>query len=181
MIFTRDVYAQPQVVLTIQSPNEKDFAALTGGKLSGLLKENAVLVEKDMEGQMKAPGQRFHLVTTVSFGDGSRRQVDMQGCRGEREEEKDLVFVFVTAVNEELRVYEKDHITGFPGMRQFLADSETMVREGGHPEKYALLFFDIVHFKFFNVTYGIPDGGSFSSSDRELSERGLSRAFHFPL
>lgn len=25
--FTRDVYAQPQVVLTIQSPNEKDFAA----------------------------------------------------------------------------------------------------------------------------------------------------------
>ncbi len=27
MKFTRDVYAQPQVVLTIQSPNEKDFAA----------------------------------------------------------------------------------------------------------------------------------------------------------
>ena len=26
MKFTRDVYAQPQVVLTIQSPNEKDFA-----------------------------------------------------------------------------------------------------------------------------------------------------------
>ena len=48
--------------------DEKDFAALTGGKLSGLLKENAVLVEKDMEDQMKAPGQRFHLVTTVSFG-----------------------------------------------------------------------------------------------------------------
>lgn len=44
-----------------------------------------------MEGQMKAPGRRFHLVTTVSFGDGSRRQVDMQGCRGEREEGKDLV------------------------------------------------------------------------------------------
>lgn len=26
MKFTRDVYARPQVVLTIQSPNEKDFA-----------------------------------------------------------------------------------------------------------------------------------------------------------
>lgn len=141
--------------------DEKDFAALTGGKLSGLLKENAALVEKDMEDQMKAPGQRFHLVTTVSFGDGSRRQVDMQGCRGEREEGKDLVFVFVTAVNEELPVYEKDHITGFPGMRQFLADSEKLVKEGGHPEKYALLFFDIVHFKFFNVTYGIPEGDAF--------------------
>lgn len=141
--------------------DEKDFAALTGGKLSGLLKENAVLVEKDMEGQMKAPGRRFHLVTTVALGDGSRRQVDMQGCRGEREEEKDLVFVFVTAVNEELPVYEKDHITGFPGMRQFLADSEKVVKESGHPEKYALLFFDIVHFKFFNVTYGIPEGDAF--------------------
>lgn len=141
--------------------DEKDFAALTGGKLSGLLKENAVLVEKDMEGQMKAPGQRFHLVTTVALGDGSQRQVDMQGCRGEREEEKDLVFVFVTAVNEELPVYEKDHITGFPGMRQFLADSEKVVKESGHPEKYALLFFDIVHFKFFNVTYGIPEGDAF--------------------
>lgn len=141
--------------------DEKDFAALTGGKLSGLLKENAVLVEKDMEDQMKAPGQRFHLVTTVALGDGSQRQVDMQGCRGEREEEKDLVFVFVTAVNEELPVYEKDHITGFPGMRQFLADSEKMVKESGHPEKYALLFFDIVHFKFFNVTYGIPEGDAF--------------------
>ena len=141
--------------------DEKDFAALTGGKLSGLLKENAVLVEKDMEGQMKAPGRRFHLVTTVALGDGSQRQVDMQGCRGEREEEKDLVFVFVTAVNEELPVYEKDHITGFPGMRQFLADSEKVVKESGHPEKYALLFFDIVHFKFFNVTYGIPEGDAF--------------------
>lgn len=41
-----------------------------------------------MEDQMKAPGRRFHLVTTVSFGDGSRWQVDMQGCRGEREEGK---------------------------------------------------------------------------------------------
>lgn len=141
--------------------DEKEFSALTGGKLSGLLKENAVLVEKDMEGQMKAPGRRFHLVTTVALGDGSQRQVDMQGCRGEREEEKDLVFVFVTAVNEELPVYEKDHITGFPGMRQFLADSEKLVKEGGHPEKYALLFFDIVHFKFFNVTYGIPEGDAF--------------------
>ena len=141
--------------------DEKGFAALTGGKLSGLLKENAVLVEKDIEGQMKAPGRRFHLVTTVALGDGSQRQVDMQGCRGEREEEKDLVFVFVTAVNEELPVYEKDHITGFPGMRQFLADSEKMVKESGHPEKYALLFFDIVHFKFFNVTYGIPEGDAF--------------------
>lgn len=74
--------------------DEKDFAALTGGKLSGLLKENAALVEKDVEDQMKAPGRRFHLVTTVALGDGSRRQVDMQGCRGEREEEKDLVFCF---------------------------------------------------------------------------------------
>lgn len=141
--------------------DEKDFAALTGGKLSGLLKENAALVEKDMEDQMKAPGRRFHLVTTVALGDGSQRQVDMQGCRGEREEEKELVFVFVTAVNEELPVYEKDHITGFPGMRQFLADSEKVVKESGHPEKYALLFFDIVHFKFFNVTYGIPEGDAF--------------------
>lgn len=51
--------------------DEKDFAALTGGKLSGLLKENAVLVEKDIEGQMKAPRRRFHLVTTVALGDGS--------------------------------------------------------------------------------------------------------------
>lgn len=64
----------------------------------------------------------------------------------------------MTAVNEELPVYEKDHITGFPGMRQFLADSEKLVEESGHPEKYALLSFDIVHFKFFNVTYGIPEG-----------------------
>ena len=46
-------------------------------------------------------------------------------------------------------------------MRQFLADSEKVVKESGHPEKYALLFFDIVHFKFFNVTYGIPEGDAF--------------------
>ena len=115
--------------------DEKEFSALTGGKLSGLLEENAALVEKDMEDQMKAPGQRFHLVTTVSFGDGSRRQVDMQGCRGEREEERDFFFFFGGAVKEDLPVYEKDHITGFPGMRQFLADSEKMVSEGGPSRK----------------------------------------------
>ena len=99
--------------------DEKDFAALTGGKLSGLLKENAVLVEKDIEGQMKAPRRRFHLVTTVALGDGSQRQVDMQGCRGEREEEKDLVFVFVTALNEELPVYEKIILPDSPGCGSF--------------------------------------------------------------
>ena len=40
MKFTRDVYAQPQVVLTIQSPNEKDFAAFVQKNAQSIIGEN---------------------------------------------------------------------------------------------------------------------------------------------
>lgn len=141
--------------------NEEDFLALTGGKLAGLIRKDRALVEKDMACQLKDSNGRFSVACMAAAGDGSLRQVNMQGCLGQNKKGEALVFVFVTAVNEGLPMYEMDHITGFPGMRQFLTAAEQRVKESGHPERYALLFFDIVHFKLFNVTYGIPEGDAF--------------------
>ena len=155
------VYGNQELYCILGCRNEEEFLTLTGGRLPGLLKKDDAAVEKDMADQMRVSGGRFSLTCSLSAGDGSRRQVDMVGQRGRDEAGNPLVFLFVTALDERLPAYEMDHITGFPGMRRFLAEAERIVKDSGHPERYALLFFDVVHFKLFNVTYGIPEGDAF--------------------
>lgn len=155
------VYGNQELYCILGCRNEEEFLTLTGGRLPGLLKKDDAAVEKDMADQMRVSGGRFSLTCSLSAGDGSRRQVDMVGQRGRDEAGNPLVFLFVTALDERLPAYEMDHITGFPGMRRFLAEAERVVKDSGHPERYALLFFDVVHFKLFNVTYGIPEGDAF--------------------
>ena len=155
------VYGNQELYCILGCRNEEEFLTLTGGRLPGLLKKDDAAVEKDMADQMRVSGGRFSLTCSLSAVDGSRRQVDMVGQRGRDEAGNPLVFLFVTALDERLPAYEMDHITGFPGMRRFLAEAERIVKDSGHPERYALLFFDVVHFKLFNVTYGIPEGDAF--------------------
>ena len=155
------VYGNQELYCILGCRNEEEFLALTGGRLPGLLKRDDTAVEKDMADQMRVSGGRFSLACSLFAGDGSRRQVDMVGQRGRDEAGNPLVFLFVTALDERLPAYEMDHITGFPGMRRFLAEAERIVKDSGHPERYALLFFDVVHFKLFNVTYGISEGDAF--------------------
>ena len=155
------VYGNQELYCILGCRNEEEFLTLTGGRLPGLLKKDDAAVEKDMADQMRVSGGRFSLTCSLSAGDGRRRQVDMVGQRGRDEAGNPLVFLFVTALDERLPAYEMDHITGFTGMRRFLAEAERIVKDSGHPERYALLFFDVVHFKLFNVTYGIPEGDAF--------------------
>ena len=86
MKFTRDVYAQPQVVLTIQSPNEKDFATFVQKNAQSIID---FLVKMEMNRQINELEKktfggrvilgRFHLQLPILGTGGNQKLQERKG------------------------------------------------------------------------------------------------------
>lgn len=144
--------------------NERGFRELTGGSLFGMIHKNRTLLLDDIKDQLHASKDRFTLNCMIVTANGSCRPVELAGHVEDEKTGSHLIHVFVINEKGRLPSYEVDPVTGLPGMRRFIAAAHEVVRENAqksHPDRLYLLFFNISHFKMFNVNYGITAGDKF--------------------
>ena len=158
------VYTNPRMLALCDCKNERGFRELTGGSLFGMIHKNRTLLLDDIKDQLHASKDRFTLNCMIVTGNGSCRPVELAGHVEDEKTGSHLIHVFVINEKGRLPSYEVDPVTGLPGMRRFIAAAHEVVRENAqksHPDRLYLLFFNISHFKMFNVNYGITAGDKF--------------------
>lgn len=170
------LYTNSRVWDIFGCPDEASFLALTGGIFPGMMGNRYPLVKRDIEEQKKVNERRYGISARIRRADGKWAAVNIFGCLSE-EGGKDLVFCVLIDMDRKLPDYEMDSLTGYPGMHRFLASAEQFLQKSGHPEKYALLAFDIVHFKLLNLNYGIHEADRFLGRMGEIIGQIFEGAF----
>ena len=151
------VYTNPRMLALCDCKNERGFRELTGGSLFGMIHKNRTLLLDDIKDQLHASKDRFTLNCMIVTANGSCRPVELAGHVEDEKTGSHLIHIFVINEKGRLPSYEVDPVTGLPGMRHFIAAAHEVVRENAqksHPDRLYLLFFNISHFKMFNVNYG---------------------------
>ena len=68
----------------------------------------------------------------------------------------EVFYVFIVDVQSKQQTIDIDKLTGLPGMRSFVESSEMMLHPAnneGAAVRQSLIFYDIAHFKYFNIKY----------------------------
>lgn len=174
------VYTNPRMLALCDCKNERGFRELTGGSLFGMIHKNRTLLLDDIKDQLHASKDRFTLNCMIVTANGSCRPVELAGHVEDEKTGSHLIHVFVINEKGRLPSYEVDPVTGLPGMRRFIAAAHEVVRENAqksHPDRLYLLFFNISHFKMFNVNYGITAGDKFLKMMGESIRQVFSDSF----
>ena len=148
--------------------------------LFGMIHKNRTLLLDDIKDQLHASKDRFTLNCMIVTANGSCRPVELAGHVEDEKTGSHLIHVFVINEKGRLPSYEVDPVTGLPGMRRFIAAAHEVVRENAqksHPDRLYLLFFNISHFKMFNVNYGITAGDKFLKMMGESIRQVFSDSF----
>lgn len=166
------LYANKKVIELFECDSFEDFLSFTDSSfLSMINRDEKKIVETGISYRLASGYDdfnyiNFHIRTKLNI----LKLVEMHGKLSSNGDEK-LYYVFMTENYMKNQLYEIDEITGLPGKRKFLDYSYNFLSKVYKCDShlnYLYVYFNLVHFKSFNIRYGIDAGNNFLKGVTDL-------------
>ncbi|MER2139377.1 MAG: EAL domain-containing protein, partial [Succiniclasticum sp.] len=164
----------------------EEFIKLTGGTFRGLVHPDDMdAAERSIRKQLESDVDHLdHLYYRIITRTGKVKSIVEFGRLYRDPKQGELFYVFIVDVHSKQQTIDIDKLTGLPGMRSFVESSEMMLHPSDkNPEsfKQTLIFYDIAHFKLFNIKYGMATGNEILKSVAGLLTKHYYNNFVFRL
>lgn len=163
------LYANHELLNIFECETAEQFLKLTGGTFRGLVHPDDVdAAEMSIRKQLESDVDHLdHLYYRIITRTGKVKSIVEFGRLYRDPKQGEVFYVFIVDVQSKQQTIDIDKLTGLPGMRSFVESSEALL----HPEddkdaigSQALIFYDIAHFKLFNIKYGMATGNEILKS-----------------
>jgi diguanylate cyclase (GGDEF)-like protein len=180
------LYANHELLNIFECETAEEFLKLTGGTFRGLVHPDDVdAAEMSIRKQLESDVDHLdHLYYRIITRTGKVKSIVEFGRLYRDPKQGEVFYVFIVDVQSKQQTIDIDKLTGLPGMRSFVESSEAMLRPTDkNPEdlKQALIFYDIAHFKLFNIKYGMATGNEILKSVAGLLTKHFYNNFVFRL
>ena len=180
------LYANHELLSIFECENTEQFLKLTGGTFRGLVHPDDVdAAERSIRKQLESDVDHLdHLYYRIITRTGKVKSIVEFGRLYRDPKQGELFYVFIVDVQSKQQTIDIDKLTGLPGMRSFVESSERMLHPVDKTQenlKQALIFYDIAHFKLFNIKYGMATGNEILKSVAALLTKHYYNNFVFRL
>ena len=180
------LYANHELLKIFECETAEEFLNLTGGTFRGLVHPDDMdAAERSIRKQLESDVDHLdHLYYRIITRTGKVKSIVEFGRLYRDPKQGELFYVFIVDVHSKQQTIDIDKLTGLPGMRSFVESSEMMLHPSDkNPEniKQTLIFYDIAHFKYFNIKYGMATGNEILKSVASLLTQHYYNNFVFRL
>ena len=180
------LYANHELLKIFECETAEEFIKLTGGTFRGLVHPDDMdAAERSIRKQLESDVDHLdHLYYRIITRTGKVKSIVEFGRLYRDPKQGELFYVFIVDVHSKQQTIDIDKLTGLPGMRSFVESSEMMLHPSDkNPEsfKQTLIFYDIAHFKLFNIKYGMATGNEILKSVAGLLTKHYYNNFVFRL
>ena len=178
------LYANHELLNIFECDTAEQFMDLTGGTFRGLVHPDDVnAAEISIRKQLESGGDNLdHLYYRIITRTGKIKSIVEFGRLYRDPEQGEVFYVFIVDVQSKRQTFDIDKLTGLPGMRSFIESGEQMLNKtdrNSEKIRQTLIFYDIAHFKYFNIKYGMSTGNEILKSVANLLTKHFFNNFVF--
>ena len=180
------LYANHELLSIFECDTAEQFLNLTGGTFRGLVHPDDIsAAETSIKKQLESDVDHLdHLYYRIITRTGKIKSIVEFGRMYRDPKQGEVFYVFIVDVQSKQQTIDIDKLTGLPGMRSFVESSEMMLHPAnneGAAVRQSLIFYDIAHFKYFNIKYGMTTGNEILKSVAALLIKHYYNNFVFRL
>ncbi|MBR4909545.1 MAG: EAL domain-containing protein [Acidaminococcaceae bacterium] len=180
------LYANHELLNIFECETAEQFLKLTGGTFRGLVHPDDMdAAERSIQKQLESDVDHLdHLYYRIITRTGKVKSIVEFGRLYRDPKQGEVFYVFIVDVQSKQQTIDIDKLTGLPGMRSFIESSEMMLHPAGKNQesiRQSLVFYDIAHFKYFNIKYGMATGNEILKSIAGLLTKHYYNNFIFRL
>ncbi len=157
------LYANKSLISMFDCESYDEFYSYVGGSFKGVVsQEDLEDIEKEITTQINSGTDYFdHIHYHILTKKGDIKYIEDFGQLVEDPVWGPLYYVFLIDSDQKMLTYDIDKVTGLPGGRRLRDYSHKMINIIGSKatfNNFVYIYINLVHFKRFNIRYGIKAG-----------------------
>ncbi len=157
------LFANKSLISMFDCDSYEEFYSYVGGSFKGVVsQEDLEDIEQEITTQINSGNDYFdHIHYHILTKKGDIKYIEDFGQLVEDPEEGPLYYVFLIDSDQKMLTYDIDKVTGLPGGRRLRDYSHKMINIIGSKatfNNFVYIYINLVHFKRFNIRYGIKAG-----------------------